>query len=110
MNLKRTAASKRTKLPLRPDYAKQFEKDWESLSESGRYDMHNLKEAMLLLIANDRPLPAEWKDHTLNGEWEGCRECHIGGDFLLIYKTDDENNPARIVFVRTGTHSQLFKL
>ncbi len=38
---------------------------------------------MLLLIANDGPLGAEWLDHPLKGEWEGHRECHIGGDFLL---------------------------
>ena len=28
-------------------------KDWERLSRSGRYDMNRIKEAMLLLIANE---------------------------------------------------------
>ncbi|GLS17464.1 hypothetical protein GCM10007874_04790 [Labrys miyagiensis] len=60
----------------------------------------------MLLIASDAPLPAEWKDHALNGaEWKGCRECHIGGDFLLVYKLGDDND---IAFVRAGTHSELF--
>ena len=45
--------------------------------------MRRLKEAMLLLIANDGPLGPEWLDHPLVGDWEGHRECHIGGDFLL---------------------------
>jgi len=30
--------------------------------------MNRLKEAMLLLIANDGPLGAEWLDHPLKGE------------------------------------------
>jgi len=30
--------------------------------------MVRLKEAMLLLIANDAPLAAEWLDHSLKGE------------------------------------------
>jgi mRNA interferase YafQ len=51
--------------------------------------MNELKEAMLLLVANDGPLPPEWLDHPLTGDWVGHRECHMGGDFLLIYRLDD---------------------
>ncbi len=82
MTSKRTAASKRAALPRAADYAKSFLKDWERLTRAGRYDMNRLKEAMLLLIANDAPLGAEWLDHPLGGDWEGHRECHIGGDFF----------------------------
>ena len=46
-------------------------KDWQRLSHSGRYDMVRLKEAMILLIADDAPLGAEWLDHALKGEWAG---------------------------------------
>ena len=46
--------------------------------------MNRLKGAMLLLIANDGPLGPEWLDHPLGGDWEGYRECHIGGDFLFL--------------------------
>ena len=65
--LKKTAASKRAALPRAADYTKSFLKDWERLSRSGRYDMNLLKEAILLLIANDGPLGAEWLDHRLKG-------------------------------------------
>ena len=102
--MKKTAASKRASLPRAADYTKAFLKDWLRLSHSGRYDMVRLKEAMILLIANDAPLCAEWLDHALKGEWADHRECHIGGDFLLIYQL--ENNA--INFVRAGTHSELF--
>jgi mRNA interferase YafQ len=102
--LKKTAASKRATLPRAADYTKSFLKDWQRLSHSGRYDMVRLKEAVILLIANDAPLGAEWLDHALKGEWADHRECHIGGDFLLIYQV--EGNV--INFVRSGTHSELF--
>jgi addiction module RelE/StbE family toxin len=46
--------------------------------------MNNLKEAMLLLIENAAPLPAEWLDHPLTGQWTKHRDCHIGGDFLFV--------------------------
>jgi len=62
-------------LPRAADYAKSFLKDWERLSRAGRYDMNRLKEAMLLLIANDGSLGPEWLDHPLGGDWEGHREC-----------------------------------
>ena len=79
MILKKPAAQKRADFPRSPDYTKTFRKDWERLSHSGRYDMHRLKEAMLLLIANDGPLAPEYKDHALSGDWEDFRECHVGG-------------------------------
>lgn len=67
--------------------------------------MRQLKQAMMLLIANESPLPPEWRDHQLTGNWAAHRECHIGGDFLLIYRLSE---PAAIVFVRARTHAELF--
>lgn len=108
MNWKKTASDKRTGPPREFSQTKRFIKDWERLSNSGRYDMHRLKKAMMLLIENNQPLPAEWQDHALTGEWAKHRECHIGGDFLLIYYIDNSTNAEKIVFVRTGTHAELF--
>ena len=104
MTSKRTAASKRATLPRASDYTKSFLKDWTRVSHSGRYDMVRLKEVMLLLIANDAPLGPEWLDHPLKGEWADYRECHVGGDFLLIYQVEGN----AIVFVRVGSHAELF--
>jgi mRNA interferase YafQ len=108
MTSKKPAASKRTNLPRACDYTKEFLKDWQRLSHSGRYNMNRLKEAMILLVANNEPLAPEWVDHALTGEWAGHRECHIGGDFLLIYTLDDSGKNGMVVFVRSGTHSELF--
>ncbi len=65
---------------------------------------------MLLLIASDSPLEAERRDHPLKGKWSGYRACHVGGDFLLIYRVEDSDGPAgTIYFTRAGTHAELFK-
>lgn len=101
-------ATKRAPPPRAADYTKTFLKDWERLSRSGRYDMNRLKQAMLLLIANDAPLGPEWRDHPLKGEWRSHRECHIGGDFLLIYQLGEHGRTDLVVFVRAGTHAELF--
>lgn len=106
MPSKPKAADKRRSTPPRSaDFTKQFAKDWERLSRSGRYDMARAKEVILLLIANDAPLGAEWLDHALKGDWADHRECHIGGDFLLIYQIEND----QINFVRLGTHADLFQ-
>lgn len=89
------------------DFTKQFLKDWKRLNDSGRFDMIKLKEVLILLIANDAPLPAQFRDHELTGEWRDFRECHIGGNFLLIYRLDGPSN--LVVFTRAGTHSELFR-
>ena len=102
--------SKRAPFPREADYTKVFRKDWEALSRFGRYDMGRLKTAMLLLIAADEPLGPEWKDHPLKGEWSGYRECHIGGDFLLIYRlVETKGGSGGIIFTRTGSHASLFQ-
>ncbi len=57
----------------------------------------------------DGPLGPEWKDHPLTGgDWIGHRECHIGGDFLLAYKLVEDSKPSLVIFVRAGTHGELF--
>ncbi|MBB3234572.1 type II toxin-antitoxin system YafQ family toxin [Phyllobacterium endophyticum] len=104
LSTKKLDKNKQTRLPRTVDYSKRFLKDWERLSRTGRYNMRHLKEAMLTLLANDEPLAPEWLDHALNGDWADHRECHIGGDFLLIYQIEATS----ITLVRAGTHAELF--
>lgn len=104
-SMKKSPDRKRAAQPRSANFTKSFKKDWERLSRAGRFDMPRLKEVMLMLIANDAPLGPEWLDHPLKGEWSSYRECHIGGDFLLIYQIENEH----LVFVRAGTHADLFE-
>lgn len=62
---------------------------------------------MSLIVANDAPLPAEYKDHMLSGDWDDHRECRTGGDLLLVYTVDKNTN--LVVFVASGTHAELFE-
>jgi len=92
-------------MPRRSAWSKAFAKDWDRLWRAGRFDMRALKEVMILLITNDAPLGAEWKDHPLKGTWSAHRECHVGGDFLLIYRLEGDT----VVFERAGSHAELFR-
>jgi len=105
MPLKKALSGKSARLPRRSDYTKDFQKDWRGLQHSG-INLASLKEAMTLLIANEGPLAPEWRDHALHGKFTEHRECHAGGDLLLVYKLPDDES---ILFVRAGTHSTLFE-
>lgn len=109
MTSRKPTSSKRAVPPRSSDHTKKFAKDWARLSQSGRYDMRRLKALMLQLIANDEPLGPEWLDHALKGEWADHRECHIGGDFLLIYQLQSSGTNEIVNFVRAGTHAELFE-
>ena len=88
------------------DKTKRFQKDWDRYAATGRFDMGHLKAAMIELVANDAPLPAERRDHDLSGRWAGYRECHIHGDFLLVYELAGGGDT--VVFSAIGTHAELF--
>lgn len=60
---------------------------------------------VLQMLANEQPIPAEYLPHRLYGQFKNCMECHINGDFLLIWY-DDVNDI--IELVRLGSHSELF--
>lgn len=57
-------------------------------------------------IVNERKLNKKFSDHVLVGSWKLHRELHIEPDWLLIYKILPEEKV--VVFVRTGSHSDLF--
>lgn len=59
-------------------------------------------------LAEDLVLPADKHDHTLIGDYAGCRECHIRPDWLLIYRKQDDGALGLLQLVRTGSHSDLF--
>jgi mRNA interferase YafQ len=60
---------------------------------------------ILQLLANEQPIPKQYLPHMLTGRYKGCMECHIEGDFLLIW-IDEQRNI--IELVRLGSHSELF--
>ena len=67
----------------------------------------NLLDDIIRALSRGETLPEKNKDHELTGNWAGHRECHITGDWLLIYRIDDD--VLVLTLARTGTHSDLFK-
>lgn len=90
---------------LFPSTTTQFDRDKAKSARQGK-DLSLLIEVMEKLI-KEQPLEAKHCDHPLKGRWKGFRDCHILNDWVLIYKVSREQK--RIVFVKLGTHSELFK-
>ena len=63
---------------------KTFRKDTERCKKRG-FDMQLLKTAIRLLEANGQ-LPKSYRPHKLSGDYGGCWECHLKGDWLLIWE------------------------
>ena len=59
-------------------------------------------------LAADIPLAPSFRDHGLHNNWEGCRECHIRSDTLLIYRKEDKEIHI-LALERFGSHSNLFR-
>ena len=57
-------------------------------------------------LAAGNELPEKYRDHSLTGNYAGCRECHITPDWLLVYEID--GSELILYLTRTGTHSDLF--
>ena len=87
---------------LKPSFTKQFERDLKKSLKRGKN-----KDKIKLIISKlliEEKLEASHREHKLFGSYSKRRECHIEPDWLLIYKVVDD----RIIFERTGSHSDLF--
>ncbi len=83
----------------------RFKKELRKAVKRG-LDENKLK-SIIRLLADQKTLPPENKDHELKGNFDGYRECHVQSDWLLIYKI--LNDELVLSLERTGTHSDLFR-
>lgn len=82
----------------------RFQKDLKRMQRRG-YNIALIMEVVKQLAAGET-LDEKFKDHSLHGNYLGCRECHITPDWLLIYEI---NGKELILYLtRTGSHSDLF--
>ena len=81
----------------------QYKKDYKRF----RNNPKKLKKLfdILELLRQEKPIPAENRPHSLTGDYAGHMECHIEGDFLLIWFDPHSDI---ISLVRLGSHSELF--
>ena len=81
----------------------QFRKDLKRGKKQKR-NLDALKKALHLFVQGEK-LPAKFKDHALGGQWKSFRDCHIGPDWVLIYRIKDDE----LHLVRIGSHTNLFE-
>lgn len=81
----------------------QYKKDVKRILNNPR-KLKALQE-IINKLENEVPIPAKHRPHMLTGNYAGCMECHIEGDFLLIWIDPDADE---IALVRLGSHSELF--
>ncbi|MFT8317362.1 MAG: type II toxin-antitoxin system YafQ family toxin [Sporolactobacillus sp.] len=85
-------------------FTSKFKRDYKLAIKRG-YPIKLLEETVSL-IANGKTLPEKYMDHALSGNWTAYRDCHIKGDWLLVYRI--ANDVLVLTLTRTGTHADLF--
>lgn len=82
----------------------QFKKD---LKRYKRFpDKLKELEDVLHYLRNSGNVPLEYFPHPLSWDYKGCMECHIEGDYLLIWRDETSR---QIKLLRLGSHSELFR-
>ena len=88
-------------------YRSQFKRDYRLMMKQGQ-KIAKLDD-IILRLAIPEELDFKHRNHSLLGEYEGCQECHVAPDWLLIYLYETlDDGEQQLVCVRTGSHSDLF--
>ena len=86
------------------NYTHQFKKDMRKCAKRG-LNIEEIKTAIKIL-SQTGTLPAEYKPHQLKGDHKGQWEGHIEPNWLMTWEQND--NELILLFLQTGTHSDLF--
>ena len=81
-------------------------KKTRKLAQKRGLDLSLLQEAIVLLSKGE-VLPPKYRDHQLRGRLSAFRECHIKGDWLLVYRIIEDK--LVLSLHSTGTHADLFE-
>ena len=84
-------------------WSRRFKKDYARCLSQGK-DMRKL-DTLLSLLMNAKPLPPQYTDHPLKGEWAHYRDDHIEFDWILIYRIDRESKS--LLLAALGSHSEI---
>ena len=90
---------------LEIQYGIRFKKELQKSLKQPGHTPQMLQDVLNYLV-KEKPLPDNYRDHKLQGDYIGYRECHLAPDWLLIYKV--EHKKLVLVLARTGSHSELF--
>jgi mRNA interferase YafQ len=85
-------------------YTNKMKRDVKLMEKRGK-NISKLITA-LSLLASGNPMPPKYRDHQLSGDLRDFRECHIEGNWLLLYQIVKDK---LILYASgTGSHSDLF--
>ena len=82
-------------------FTNRMKKDVKLAKKQGK-DLKKLTEIINMLLKG-AALPDKCKDHSLKGDWQGFRDCHIEPDWLLIYRIEEDV----LYLAASGSHSYL---
>ena len=85
-------------------YSIRFKKELKAFKHDK--DLFLVLEEVLDVLISGKSLAKKYSNHPLKGEFNGCFECHLKPDVLLIYKKDKQE--IFIFLLRIGSHSDLF--
>lgn len=83
----------------------RFNKHLKLMAKRNKSSIRKIAETVDLLQRGEK-LPERFRDHELEGNLKGSRECHILLDLLLIYRIF--NDILILELVDTGSHADLF--
>ena len=90
---------------MRVTRSSRFKKDYKQAKRQQK-NLPLLKDVIEKLVKRQK-LPDKFRDHKLTGILEEYREVHLGPDWLLIYRIDDNENELKLA--RLGSHSELYR-
>ena len=96
----------KTKTKLGVRFTSEFKAAYKKLKKQGK-DINKLK-YVIIKLANKEPLEEKYQDHALHNDktFNGCRDCHIEPDWVLIYKYLEDD--IVLLLVNMGSHSNVF--
>ncbi len=84
------------------NWTNKYKKDLKKIDKQGKNI--GILEAVVKNLLNGKKLGLEYKDHQLKGRLKEYRECHLSGNWLLMYKIKDDC----LLLFRTGSHPEVF--
>jgi mRNA interferase YafQ len=93
--------------------AKRFQIDVALARQTDRFKEAS-KEiwALLELLRTKQPIPAKYRAHKMVGEWKDWWDCHLSGDFVLIWRYEKETGKdgkehEYVMLAAVGSHAYL---
>lgn len=83
---------------------RKFDKAFKKCMKRG-LDIERYKEVYKQLLESGT-VSIEHRPHKLSGDYAGCWECHIQGDWILVWQQNDEE--LTLLLLETGSHSDIF--